>query len=163
MKNPILVSLLSFLLLSFSSCEKEQDPIYQPLIGQFESSSAERQAANEEYVTVYSFSKSGDLEIERFIRNSESGSLIRYESWETAKFRATKSTITVEGRKFYYTHYSAPEVITNKEELPEVNAGSSSFEIHYEWRNAGNEFFIPGYTYDDIHQPDLSFQRIKAN
>ena len=160
MKNPLLLSLFSFLLLSFSSCENDEDPIYQPLIGQFESSSTERQEPNEEYVTVYSFSKSGDLEIERFIRNSESGILIRYESWEKAKFRATKSTITVEGRTFYYMHRLSPEVITNKEELPEGNAGSSSYEIRYELRNEGNEFFIPGYAYDDIYQPDLSFERI---
>jgi hypothetical protein len=161
MKNPNVVSLFLFLLLSFSSCEKEQDPIYQPLIGQFESSSAERQVANEEYVTVYSFSKSGDLEIERFIRNSESGNFIRWESFEKAKFRATKSTIIVESNEFYHAPYSiTAEPITNKEELQKNNAVRSSYEIHYELRNDGNEFFIPGFQYSDIYQPDLSYKRI---
>ncbi|GAB3230364.1 hypothetical protein J0A67_16500 [Algoriphagus aestuariicola] len=161
MKNPNVVSLFLFLLLSFSSCEKEQDPIYQPLIGQFESSSAERQVANEEYVTVYSFSKSGDLEIERFIRNSESGNFIRWESFEKAKFRATISTIIVESNEFYHAPYSiTAEPITNKEELQKNNAVRSSYEIHYELRNDGNEFFIPGFQYSDIYQPDLSYKRI---
>ncbi len=159
MKNPVLVLVFAFFVISFSSCEKEPDPIFQPLIGQFENSST--QESNEEYVIRYIFSANGVLEIDVFVKNSETGSLKHYVSYAKGNYRATESTITVDGYEFYHHPYFSTERVINKEDLQQGVVGSSTFEINYELRNSGNELFIPGsLTGGDMIMPDLSFTRI---